>query len=80
MKKISHKNNHSPVKTAQPAAAASDILWPAKPGKKEPPITATADKLYKHLSSPTYEFRKYMKASVVHGGKTERICGKRKKN
>lgn len=29
-----------PVKTAQPAAAASDILWPADPSENEPPITA----------------------------------------
>lgn len=29
-----------PVKIAQPAAAASEILWPAEPGRNEPPITA----------------------------------------
>lgn len=41
-----------PVKTAQPAAAASDILWPSKPGRKEPPITAIGVNLYMCLSSP----------------------------
>lgn len=35
-----YESKQSPVKTAQPAAAASDMLWPAKSGKKEPPITA----------------------------------------
>jgi hypothetical protein len=30
----------SPVITAQPAAAASEKLWPAKPGRNEPPTTA----------------------------------------
>lgn len=41
-----------PVKIAQPAAAASAMLWPAKPGKNDPPITAIGVNLYKLLSSP----------------------------
>jgi len=46
---------HSPVKTAQPAAAASEILWPDKPGSSEPPITAIGVNVYKSLNSPTKE-------------------------
>lgn len=38
--RYNRKKKSSPVKTAQPAAAASDMLWPAKPGKNEPPTTA----------------------------------------
>ena len=42
MSNIKYANTFdSPVTTAQPAAAASEILWPAKPGRNEPPITAT---------------------------------------
>lgn len=44
-----------PLKTAQPAAAASDMLWPANPGKKEPPITAIGVNLYNCLNSPTIQ-------------------------
>lgn len=40
LNKVQQKKKISPVKTAQPAAAASDMLWPAKPGKNEPPTTA----------------------------------------
>lgn len=40
---------------AQPAAAASDMLWPERLGKKEPPITAIGVNLYKCLSSPKNE-------------------------
>lgn len=47
------KSKWSPVKTAQPAAAASEMLWPVKPGKNEPPITATGDNPYKSRNSPT---------------------------
>ena len=38
---------------AQPDAAASDMLWPAEPGKKEPPITAMGVISYRCLNSPT---------------------------
>ena len=42
MSNIKYANTFdSPVTTAQPAAAASEILWPAKPDRNEPPITAT---------------------------------------
>lgn len=41
-----------PVNTAQPAAAASDMLWPARPGKKDPPTTAMEVIPYKYLNSP----------------------------
>lgn len=46
---------HAPVKIAQPAAAASEILWPDKPGRNEPPITAIGVKVYKCLNSPAKE-------------------------
>lgn len=49
---------HSPVRTAQPAAAASEMLWPPKPGKKEPPITAIGVNPYKSLNSPANEVLK----------------------
>ena len=58
MKQIRSQNKYSPVRTAQPAAAASDMLWPAKPGKKEPPITAIGDNPYRCFNSPTNELRK----------------------
>lgn len=45
-------SKYSPVKTAQPAAAASDMLWPARPGKKDPPTTAMEVIPYKYLNSP----------------------------
>lgn len=45
-------NTSLPVKTAQPAAAASKMLWPAKPGKNEPPTTAIGVNPYKCLNSP----------------------------
>lgn len=41
-----------PVRSAQPLAAASETLWPAKFGKKEPPITAIGVILYKYFNSP----------------------------
>lgn len=50
---INHKcSKRLPVKTAQPAAAASEMLCPAKPGKNDPPITAIGVNIYKLLSSP----------------------------
>lgn len=50
-------SKYSPVKTAQPAAAASDMLWPERVGKKEPPITATGVNLYKCFNSPISQAR-----------------------
>lgn len=47
--------HHLPVKTAQPAAAASEILWPDKPWTKEPPITAIGVNVYNCLNSPAKE-------------------------
>lgn len=55
---MGYESKKSPVKTAQLAAAASDMLWPAKPGKKEPPITAIGVILYNCLNSPTTQVGK----------------------
>jgi hypothetical protein len=44
-----------PVRTAQPAAAASAMLWPANPGRNDPPTTAMGESLYRSLSSPVMQ-------------------------